>query len=192
VHATLHVVAPEQLTVQPPAGQVTAHWLLPWHVTVVPEPTVSLQSLVPPHVTLLPVPASRVHVLPPAHVEVQLEPQLPPQLDCPAQLVVHPVPQLTLHSFFDSQLNVALLGGAWEPPSPPPPRVHAPPDVQVHVEPLQEHDPVHSRLPEDAPEQARTTPMHADATIHAILIVESPVFNRAGSVPTSRSCRRST
>jgi hypothetical protein len=40
----------------------------------------------------------------PAQLEMQLDPQLPLQTDWPAQLLVHPVPQLRLHSFFDVQL----------------------------------------------------------------------------------------
>jgi hypothetical protein len=62
------VVAPEQLTVQPPFGQVTSHPLLPWHVTVAPLPTEILHVLVPLHVTSLFSPADRVHALPPPHV----------------------------------------------------------------------------------------------------------------------------
>jgi hypothetical protein len=50
--ATLHAVAPEQVTVQPPDMQVTLQELLPWHVTVVASPTVRLQALVPSHVTV--------------------------------------------------------------------------------------------------------------------------------------------
>jgi hypothetical protein len=48
----------------------------------------------------------------PAQLDVQLEPQVPPQTDWPAQLLVHPVPQFRLHSFFDVQLYVTLFGAA--------------------------------------------------------------------------------
>lgn len=46
-HATLHLVEPEQSTLQPPEGQLTVHELLPPHDTVAPEATVRLQVLVP-------------------------------------------------------------------------------------------------------------------------------------------------
>ena len=152
-HVTLHVVAPEQLTSQPPEGQVTSHELLPWHVTLPPSPTEMVHWLVPPHVTLPFVPVESVHVLPPVHVEVQPAPHVPPHCDFPAQLVVHPVPQLTTQSFFDSQLKVTLLGGGIAPPSPEPIE-HEPPELHEHVCPLQEHDPLQSSELDDAPPQA--------------------------------------
>ncbi len=73
---------------------------------------------------------------------------------------MQPVPQLTLHEFFELQLNVALLGGATAaPPSAPPPSEQVPPDAHVHVEPLQEQSPLHASSPPDAepPEHPRTT-----------------------------------
>ena len=105
-------------------------------------------------------------MLPPAQLVVQLEPQLPEHVDWPAQLVVQPVPQFTLQSFFDWQSNVALLGGRTPPsapPSPLDPSVHVPPEAHVHVEPLQEQAPLHSGelLPLEAPEHAITTEANA-------------------------------
>jgi hypothetical protein len=159
---TLHAVAPEQLTLQPPAGQVTLQVLLPWHKTVLPGPTVKLHVLVPPQVTLPLMPAASAQVLPPVQVDVQFSLQLPEHCDWPAQLVVQPVPQVTLQSFFDSQLNVAPLGGAdSEPPSPPEPSVQVPPDWQLQVAPVHEQAPVHAMTaddddPEHAPNMQRS------------------------------------
>jgi hypothetical protein len=84
--------------------------------------------------------------------------------------VVQLVPQLTLQSFFDSQLNVAPLGAA--PPSPADPSVHVPPDAQEHVEPLHEQGPLQSgELLLEAPEQATTMP----ATVAANASLSSTV-----------------
>lgn len=173
-HVTEHLGEPEQFTVQPPAGHVTAHVLLPWHVTLPPVPTLTLQVLVPSHVTSPPVPVEREHMLPPPHVDVQPAPQLPEQADCPAQLVVQPVPQLTLQSFFDSQLKVALFGGATPPSAPPsaaPPSEQVAPIAQEQVDPLHVQAPLHSGelLELDAPEQATTTPTKVMATANASL-----------------------
>jgi hypothetical protein len=125
---------------------------------VPPVPIVSVHVLFPSHVTLLSLPADSVHVLPPAQAELQPAPQLPEHCDCPAQLVVQPVVQSTLHSFFDSQSNVALLGSmlAAPPSFPAAPSEHVPPDWQVHVVPLQEQEPAQpSRSPcIEAPEHA--------------------------------------
>lgn len=102
-------------------------------------------------------------MLPPAQLVVQLEPQLPEHVDWPAQLVVQPVPQFTLQSFFDWQSNVALLGGKTPPSGPPLPSVQVPPELHVHVEPLQEQAPLHSgeSLLLAAPEHAITTAANA-------------------------------
>lgn len=72
---------------------------------------------------------------------------------------MHPVPQLTLQSFFDWQLNVAPFGGGVVPASPAEePSVQVPPEAQLHVAPLHEQAPVQSgELLEDAPEHAVTT-----------------------------------
>lgn len=190
--STEHLGEPEQFTVHPPAGHVTAHVLLPWHVTVPPDPTLRLQVLVPSHVTLPPVPAERLHVLPPAQLEVHPAPQLPEHADIPAQLVVQPVPQLTLQSFFDSQLNVALFGGAVPPsapPSPVPPRVQVPPDAHEQVEPLQLQAPLHSGelLELDAPEHATTIPAKVAANARLPSVVVRMAREATTCVPRWRS-----
>ena len=175
-HVRLQVVAPEQSTVQPPEGHSTVQVLLPWQVTLVPLPADSVHVLLPSQPRLEPVPAARVHVLPPVHVEAQFEPQVPEQLDLPAQLVVQPVPQLTLQSFLAEQSNVTPLGGGGpppsRPPSPPPPSEQVPPEAHVHVEPLQEQEPVHDKeLPAGAPEHAGTSSaMRADRAIALSMI----------------------
>jgi len=136
--------------VQPPSGHFTLQLVLPWHSTVVPLPTVSLQVLPPPHVTLLFVPVESVHSLVPVHVEVQFDWHVPSHFDWPAQFVVHPVPHVESHVFFDLQSNVALSGGPSAPPSPTPPSppvVVAPPNTQVPPA-LQSHTaPVHTQSP---------------------------------------------
>jgi len=92
---------------------------------------------------------------------VQFDPHAPEHCDCPAQLEVHPVPQFTLHVFFDEQLSETLLGApaSEEPLSEPGPREQVPPDWHVHVVPLHEQEPLHSSGEVDAPEHdtRRTT-----------------------------------
>jgi hypothetical protein len=147
--------------VHPPLGQVTSHALLPWQVTVPPWPSESLHVLVPSHVTVPFSPTVRVHELPPAQLDVQPEPHVPEHCDCPAQVEVQPVPQSRLHVFLDEQLNEALLGTplAAEPLSAPEPNAHIPPDAQLHVVPLQEHEPLQSSgvVVEPEHEAKRTT-----------------------------------
>jgi hypothetical protein len=52
-HAIVQAELPVQSTVQPPAGQLSAHVLLPWQLAVEPLPRFRLQLAPPPHVTLL-------------------------------------------------------------------------------------------------------------------------------------------
>ena len=94
---------PVQSAVQPPFGHLIAQLLLPWHEIVDPVSSETLQSLPPPQVTVLFTPAESVQVLVPSHVEVQLEPQLPAHCDWPAQVFVHPVPQVRSQLFRESQ-----------------------------------------------------------------------------------------
>jgi hypothetical protein len=166
--ATLHVVAPEQATVQPPSGQVTSHPLLPWQVTVPPVPTETLHVLVPSQVMVLSSPAVREHELPPAHVYVQFDSHFPEHCDWPAQFELHPVPQLTLHVFFDAQLKVALLGPpvSDDPLSAPEPKEHVAPELHVQVVPVHAQEPLHSRGEGDAPahEAKRTTTVASSTT----------------------------
>jgi hypothetical protein len=162
LHLTVHAAAlpqtivqvalPWQSAVQPPPGQLSVQELLPVHDSVEPAPTLTLQVLPPPQLTLLSTPASRLHVLVPSQTVVQFEPHVPPQEDCPAQLLVQPVPQDRLQLFFDWQSSVVLFGGAASPPAPPsavpaPPSAHVAPLAQVQVLPLHVHEPVHAMAP---------------------------------------------
>ena len=107
--------------------------------------------LPPPHVTVLLVPVSRMQSLVPVHVAVQFELQLPTHSDCPPHVVVHPVPHVELHGFFDWQLYVTSLGA---PASTPlseaepdaDPNVQFPPVLQVHLLPVHSQSPVHVAL----------------------------------------------
>ena len=152
-HVSEQPVLPLQSTVHPPFGHSTLHVLLPWQVSVDEVSSVTVHLLPPPHVTLLFVPVESLHSLVPLQVEVQFDSQLPSQVDCPAQLVVQPVPHVESHVFFDSHENVALSGGA-APPSTPasppaplaPPNVQVPPCLQVHWAPVQTQSPVHEGL----------------------------------------------
>lgn len=141
-------VDPEQSTVQPPSGHVTAQPLLPLQVTVPLLPTDRLQVLVPSHVRLLLSPALRSHVLPPPQVDVQPAPHVPLHADLPSQVVVQPVPQSTAHEFFETQLYETPFGGAPASETPPSaevgPSAQVPPAAQVQVVPLQEHEPLHA------------------------------------------------
>ena len=100
----LHEVEPVQFTLHPPAGLVTLQPLFPWHVTVEPLPTDSVQLLVPSQLRLLSSPALRAQVLPPPHFEVQLLPHVPEHCDFPLQVEVQPVPQFRPHAFLEEQL----------------------------------------------------------------------------------------
>ena len=150
-HSIVQPALPWHSAVQPPFGQLIVQLLLPVHPIVEPVSSVTLHALPPPQLTVLLVPVDNVHVLVPVQLEVQFEPQLPTQFDWPAQLLVHPVPQVRLQVFFVWQSNVTLSGGAVPvPPSPPstvapvvaPPRVQTPPVLHVHVAPLQSQSPV--------------------------------------------------
>jgi hypothetical protein len=99
--ARLHDVEPEQSTLHAPWGQLTMQPLFPLQLTLPPGPIVSAHVLVPSHVTVLLPPATRLQVLPPPHVEVQDAPHAPAHDDCPSQLVVQPLPQSTEHMFFE-------------------------------------------------------------------------------------------
>jgi hypothetical protein len=189
-HSTEQFVLPWQSTVQPPAGHLIAHVLLPVQVSVEPVPSEMLQSLPPPQVTVLLVPVVRLHVLVPSQVDVQFEEHEPAQVDLPAQSVVHPVPHVESHVFIVLQSKVTLLGGAAPPlvpaaePSAPaspvalplaaPPNTHVPPAMHVHVGPEQSQAPEQEGLgmsalpllphPVAAPAATAPTPQRLSAT----------------------------
>ena len=77
IHSTEQPALPPHSAVQPPAGHLIVHVLLPSHVSVDPLPSVTAQSAPPEHVTVLLVPVCSVHLLVPAQLEVQPDPQLP-------------------------------------------------------------------------------------------------------------------
>ena len=153
-HSSEQAALPPHSALHPPFGHLIVHVLLPVQSSVEPVSSVTVHVLPPPQSTVLFVPVESVHVLVPVQLDVQFEPQLPSQTDCPAQLLVHPVPHARSHVFFDWQLNVALSGGAVPvdpsvPPSAPavvlaavPPNAQVPPALQVHVAPLQSQSPV--------------------------------------------------
>lgn len=144
---TLQVALPWQLVVQPPFGHVTLQVLLPVQLTVEPVSTSTSHLLPPSHETVLFVPVEIVHSLVPAQLEVQFDSHVPTQVDCPSQVVVQPTPHDALHVFFDWQSYETLFGGGAPlsgAPSGavPPPNVHVPPVLQVHVAPLHVQSPV--------------------------------------------------
>jgi hypothetical protein len=100
---SLHVAEPVQVTVHPPAGQVTSQVLFPSQVTVVSFPTLRSQVLVPVQSKVLPLPAENVQVLPPAQLEVQLVPQVRSHCDWPSQVLEQPVPHTPPQVFLDEQ-----------------------------------------------------------------------------------------
>jgi hypothetical protein len=112
-----------------------------------------------------------VQVLPPVHVDVHAESQVPPHCDWPAQLVVQPVPQLTLQSSLDAQPKVTLLGGVprmMAPSVPAGPSEHVAEDEHVQVSPAHEQAPVHWKGALEDPEQAekrRPAARRAGATV---------------------------
>jgi hypothetical protein len=90
---------PAHDTLQPPDGQLITQSELPVHVTVEPRPTVAPASAPPEMVMLLSGPASTLQSVVPAQDEMQSAAQAATQVDPPAQVVVHPVPQVTLQLF---------------------------------------------------------------------------------------------
>lgn len=100
---TEHSDEPVQSTVQPPFGHATAQLLFPVQESVLPVSIVTLQSAPPPQLTVLFVPVVSVQSLVPVHVEVQFDWHVPLHVDCASHVVVHPVPQVESHVFFESQ-----------------------------------------------------------------------------------------
>jgi hypothetical protein len=187
-HTIVHPELPAQSPVQPPFGQLIVQLLLPVHATVEPVSTVTSHVLPPPHVTVLLVPVDTVQLLVPSQVVVQFELQLPTQVDWPSHVVVHPVPHVELHSFFESQLYVtpfgALPASASTPPSPPsavaliaPPKLHLPPALQVHVLPVHVQSPVHSAF--EPTSTALLPPQLRGMAIPIITMSSEPNVNEA-------------
>jgi hypothetical protein len=101
---TVQPAAPPHSIVQPPWGQAMWHVLSPEQVRVDPLSRVIAQVLPPAQVTWLSAPVLRVHSLVPLQLDVQFAVQVPSQVERPSQVLVQPVPQVTLHWFWDAQL----------------------------------------------------------------------------------------
>jgi hypothetical protein len=121
-----------------------------------------------------------VHVLVPSHVDVQFEPQVPAHSDCPAHVLVQPVPHVRSQLFLESQWYVTLLGAApgaeaTEPSTPAfagaPPRTQVPPLSHVHVLPEQ------LQLPEQAGVVSAESSCEPHATnVRSATIVKTPTI----------------
>jgi hypothetical protein len=153
-HTTLQTAFPWQAARQPPDGQLTLHRLLPAQFSVDPTPIVTLASAPPPIETLLSGPVLSVQLAWPVHEDTQSAAQLPTHVEPPAQFVVHPVPQFTLHVALLPHVYVTLfatgpLPSTLTPPSVPPPNSHTAPGAQVHTLPSQTQPPsvVETQLP---------------------------------------------
>jgi hypothetical protein len=180
-------VLPPHAAVQPPFAHLRTHVLVPSHVAVEPVSSVSVQVLPPEQVTVLLIPVSIVHWLVPAQVDVQFELHVPSQTDCPAQLVVHPVPHVDEQVFFDWQSYVTLFGG---PASTAAllgalPNVQVPPCWHVHVLPVQTQSPVQPAV--DGGGGGLSLPPHPAAA----MLVTAPVASAPSTPRVSERRARS-
>jgi hypothetical protein len=137
----VHAAVPLHCALHPPVGHWMLQFELPVHVSVEPGPIEMLASAPPPTVTLLSGPVSSEQLLVPVQVETQSAAHAPTHADWPPQVVVQPVPHVTLQVLFVSQLYVTLLAAVAAsvtpvPPSPAP-KVHVP--FCAHAQTLPSH-----------------------------------------------------